>query len=167
MATNSPGADFVESKEIPDSIQVLYDKASEADEILARSLSSSNNRPVVTDCGSSWLGGDNRDRAIVRGETNASAIVQRARLNSEQDAPHKRRYRQSKPKGIKPAIQIFFAGENTVGDPYVALIPFFISGKVKIHDKVLQLKHYYNVFGKCPLIVEDGSKLGAWVYSVT
>lgn len=48
MATNSPGAGFVESKEIPDSIQVLYDKASKADEILARSLSSSNHRPVVT-----------------------------------------------------------------------------------------------------------------------
>jgi hypothetical protein len=90
-------------------------------------------------------------------------------LISEESAEHRNAYRppSATAKSITPAMQVYLAGTTTVGDPYMALIPFYVSGNVKIQEKNLQPNVCYNVFGKCDLTVGNGGKLGAWVYSVS
>lgn len=52
----------------------------------------------------------------------------------------------------------------------MAIIPFYISGKVTLNKEPVQMKHYYHAYGECHLLVEDESgsdgKLGAWVYKL-
>lgn len=52
----------------------------------------------------------------------------------------------------------------------MAIIPFYISGKVTLGKETVQLKRYYHVYGECRLVVEsepgsDG-KLGVWAYKL-
>lgn len=68
--------------------------------------------------------------------------------------------------GIRPAIQIFTPGVNFVGNPYMVLIPFYVKGKVTLGEEIVQLDHYYHIYGEGRLVIEDNAKLGIWGYKL-
>ncbi|KAJ5855546.1 uncharacterized protein N7529_009490 [Penicillium soppii] len=77
-----------------------------------------------------------------------------------------RKQRQLKSYGIRPAIQVFSPGVNIVGKPYMAVIPFYIKGKVTLGEEEIQLDRYYHVYGESRLVIEDNAKLGIWGYKL-
>ena len=81
-----------------------------------------------------------------------------------------RKQRRLEQNGIKPALQVYFPGITIVGQPYMAIIPFYISGKVTLNKEPVQMNRYYHAYGECPLSVKDepgsSGKLGAWVYKL-
>lgn len=51
--------------------------------------------------------------------------------------------------------------------PYIVIILFYISGKVTVNSKPIELKRYYHISSKCPLLVKVGEgKLGVWVFKL-
>lgn len=65
---------------------------------------------------------------------------------------------------------MYSPGENIVGQPYMVIIPFFISGKVTLEGGEIQLNRYYHIYGNCRLIIESEpgfeGKLGVWAYKL-
>jgi hypothetical protein len=77
---------------------------------------------------------------------------------------------------IKPLIHVYFPGDFILGQPYMVIIPFFISGKVTLETQVVRLNHYYHIYGNCQLRIEneqndegknDEGKLGVWAYMLS
>lgn len=48
----------------------------------------------------------------------------------------------------------------------MAVIPFYISGRVRIGEQPVEMKMFYHIFGQARLLVDEGAKLGAWVYKL-
>ncbi|KAJ5473954.1 hypothetical protein N7475_003520 [Penicillium sp. IBT 31633x] len=139
----------VESMEIPACDEDLYNEACRADGVVAQSLSIPTDRRYAT--------------MVLEGlGSEVIGKVEKLSANVRYRKEHGFEY-----KGIKPAIQVFFPGETTVGRPYMAIIPFYISGKVTVGSKPVELKRHYHVSGECPLLVErEEGKLGAWVFKL-
>lgn len=140
----------VESIEIPASIQELYNQACEDDRFLAESLAIPGNRRSTT------MLVQGRGRDLIRKIEEISVSNQT------------RKRRGLEPRGFRPAVQVYFPGENLLGQPYMVIIPFYISGKVVLEQEPVQLNRYYHVYGDCRLRIEseqgkDG-KLGVWAY---
>lgn len=53
-----------------------------------------------------------------------------------------------------------------VGDPYMVIIPFYVSGNVRLGEETVVMNKYYHVFAFAKLLVGEGAKLGAWTYAL-
>lgn len=53
-----------------------------------------------------------------------------------------------------------------LGDPYMVIIPFFVSGNVRLGEETVAMNKYYHIFGFAKLLVDEGAKLGAWTYAL-
>lgn len=161
------GADLIDSMQIPVSEHNLYNQACEDDRIAARSLSIAPNRTSAT----LLVQGRGREM-IARIEKLYSVRIHLLSIIVDLltifQGSKLRRERQLEHRGIKPAIQVYFPGETQVGPPYMAIIPFYISGNVMLGDCAVQMGWHYHVYGECRLSVQNqhgvDGKLGAWVY---
>lgn len=61
---------------------------------------------------------------------------------------------------------MFSTGSIMLGDPYMVIIPFYVSGNVRIGEETVAMNKYYHVFGLAKLLVDEGAKLGAWTYKL-
>lgn len=48
----------------------------------------------------------------------------------------------------------------------MAVIPFYVKGKVTLGEETVQLGRYYHVYGESRLVIEDSAKLGIWGYKL-
>ncbi|KAJ5543761.1 hypothetical protein N7513_007269 [Penicillium frequentans] len=138
---------LVESMEIPLSLKELYNRACRDDRFLAESLAIPGDRLSTT--------------ILVHGQ--GLELIKKI-----EDFSLTRTKRGLEQHGIKPAVQVYFPGVNILGQPYMVIIPFFISGSVMLEQFPIQLGRYYHVYGNCRLRVEtergEEGKLGVWAY---
>jgi hypothetical protein len=164
MATQGSEDNLVESIEIPSSIKDIYTAACRNDHSIAESLSIPSDRISAT----LLVQGPGRE-VIAKIEelslVRSYGLIPRLGSNIEQNSPTRKERRLEK-SGIRPALQVFSPGVNIVGQPYMAIIPFYIKGKVTLGEEEVQMDRYYHAYGKCRLVVEDQSKLGVWAYKL-
>lgn len=160
----------VESMDIPACDEGLYNDACRTDGVVAQSLSIPTDRRyatmVVEGLGSEVIGKVEKLSTV----RNHRAKLEITISNLVYQTTRYRKKHGFEYKGIKPAIQVFFPGETKVGRPYMAMIPFYISGKVTIGSKLVEMKRHYHISGECSLLVEseagEEGKLGAWVFKL-
>lgn len=136
---------IVEPRDIPN--QSLYDKALEDHESIAKDLTHpSHNLVVLTVYGSG-----------LQLLTEAEKVYQTSATADRSE------YRPRKPNKCRRNVTVFFSGIHIIGKPYMTLIPFYVSGEVKIEGKPVQLSSCYDVYGWCSLEIPTDGKLGAFL----
>lgn len=151
MASENQDDGSVEVKPISAELSNLYERASNDDMNVAKSIGSPHYSAHVT--------------IVTISETARKVISSVEALYSEDGAIEKRKYRPPKSSRFKTALVVFFPGVTDVGYPFMTVIPFYVSGNATIEGECINEKYYYNAFGNCKLKVDEGGKVGAWVIS--
>lgn len=148
MAIQDSDDNLVESLEILSSIKDIYTMACKNDQSIAESLLISSDRISAILLVQQGSGRDIIAKIEELFLVRLCDPIPRQGSNIEQNSPTRKENRLEK-SGIRPALQVFSPEVNIVGQFYMAIILFYIKGKVIFEQETVQMDRYYYVYGKC------------------
>ncbi|PGG94953.1 hypothetical protein AJ80_10077 [Polytolypa hystricis UAMH7299] len=137
---------IVEERGIPN--QALYDKALNEHESLAKDLT----RPKTADY-----------VVLTVFENGWHLLTEAEKVYAISTTADRSEYRPSTSNKYRRNVTVFFPGIHVIGKPYMALIPFYVSGDVKIEGRSIRLRSCYDIYGSCDLEIPTNGKLGAFL----
>lgn len=146
--TGPGNSGFVEARPIPSNLLDLYEKTTEN----VKHYDTLSAPP------------DTNHATIITLSQLAMRLIYEVESLYSEDDNLKRQYRPDKSSHFKTSFVVFF-GDSDVGYPFMTIIPCFKSGEVKVGGEVVDMRSYYNVFGRRQLSISGGGKLGALVIS--